>query len=175
VIVDNTESPSPRLESADPWRRIMSATYEFVILFGVVFFFYYAFSSLTRLTGAPGLLRNVGQGFLFLVMAVYFTWFWSRGRRTLPMKTMGLMVVDKLDQPVKPSQAFTRYAIALGLIAAVLAAVKYTLLVFGVLFLLPIAWTIIDKDKRALYDVLSGTRLVVKEVSAAEKRTNPVA
>jgi uncharacterized RDD family membrane protein YckC len=153
----------------------MSATYEFVILFGVVFFFYYAFSSLTRLTGAPGIHRNIGQAFLFLVMAFYFTWFWSKGRRTLPMKTMGLLVVDKNDKPVKTLQAFFRYAAAVALIAAVLAAVKYLFLIFGLLFLLPIAWTLVDKDKRALYDVLSGTRLVVKEVSAAEKRTNPVA
>jgi uncharacterized RDD family membrane protein YckC len=153
----------------------MSATYEFVILFGVVFFFYYAFSSLTRLTGAPGIHRNIGQAFLFLVMAVYFTWFWSKGRRTLPMKTMGLLVVDKNDRPVSTLQAFFRYAAAVALIAAVLAAVKYLPLIFGILFLLPIAWTLVDKDKRALYDVLSGTRLVVKEVSAEEKRTNPVA
>jgi uncharacterized RDD family membrane protein YckC len=164
-----------RLVSADPWRRIMSATYEFVILFGVIFFFYYAFSSLTRLTGAPGTHRNIGQGFLFLVMAIYFTWFWSKGRRTLPMKTMGLLVVDKNDRPVQTPQAFLRYTVAVALIAAVLAAVKYVFLAFGLLFLLPIAWTVIDKDKRALYDVLSGTRLVVKEVSAAEKLTNPVA
>jgi uncharacterized RDD family membrane protein YckC len=140
-----------------------------------VFFFYYAFSSLTRLTGAPGLLRHFGQAFLFFVMALYFTWFWSKGRRTLPMKTMGLLVVDKHDQPVKTWQAFSRYTAAVVLIAAVLAAIKYAFLALGVLFLLPIAWTLIDKDKRALYDVLSGTRLVVKEVSAAEKRTNPVA
>jgi uncharacterized RDD family membrane protein YckC len=153
----------------------MSATYEFVILFGVVFFFYYAFSSITRLTGAPGTHRNIGQAFLFLVMAFYFTWFWSKGRRTLPMKTMGLLVVDKNDQPVKTWQAFLRYSAAVALIAAVLAAIKYAFLIFGIFFLLPIAWTLIDKDKRALYDVLSGTRLVVKEVSAAEKRTNPVA
>jgi uncharacterized RDD family membrane protein YckC len=166
---------SERLASADPWRRVMSATYEFVILFGVIFFFYYAFSSLTRLTGAPSALRNVGQAFLFLVMAVYFTWFWSNGRRTLPMKTMGLMVVDNQDRPVQPLQAFLRYAAAIALISLVLAAIKYYLLVFAVLFLLPIAWTVIDKDKRALYDVIAGTRLVVKEVSAAEKRTNPVA
>jgi uncharacterized RDD family membrane protein YckC len=153
----------------------MSATYEFVILFGVVFFFYYAFSSLTRLTGAPGTHRNIGQGFLFLVMGIYFTWFWSKGRRTLPMKTMGLLVVDKNDRPVQTLQALLRYTVAVALIAAVLAAVKYVFLAFGLLFLLPIAWTVIDKDKRALYDVLSGTRLVVKEVSAAEKLTNPVA
>jgi uncharacterized RDD family membrane protein YckC len=153
----------------------MSATYEFVIVFGVVFFFYYAFSSLTRLTGAPGVLRHFGQAFLFLVMAIYFTWFWSKGRRTLPMKTMGLLVVDKNDQPVQTLQALLRYTVAVALIAAVLAAVKYVFLAFGLLFLLPIAWTVIDKDKRALYDVLSGTRLVVKEVSAAEKLTNPVA
>jgi uncharacterized RDD family membrane protein YckC len=47
-------------------------------------------------------------------------------------------------------------------------------LILALFFLLPIAWTVIDKEKRALYDVIAGTRLVVKEVSAAEKKTNPV-
>jgi uncharacterized RDD family membrane protein YckC len=163
-----------RLAPADPWRRVMSATYDSVILFGVVFFFYYGFSSLTRLTGAPGALRSVGQIFLYLVIGAYFSWFWSKGRRTLPMKTMSLLLVDANDQPVQPLRAFARYTAAVALIVCVLAAVKYVWLIFALLFLLPIAWTVIDKDKRALYDVIAGTRLVVKEVSAAEKKTNPV-
>jgi uncharacterized RDD family membrane protein YckC len=164
-----------RLISADPWRRSLSATYDTVILFGVVFFFYYGFSSLTRLTGAPGALRYVGMTFLFGVLATYFTWFWSLGRRTLPMKTMSLLVVDKNDNPVTRSRAFARYCAAIGLIVLVLAIVKYSLLIFGLLFLVPIAWTLFDAEKRALYDVIAGTRLVVKEVPAAQKRTNPVA
>jgi uncharacterized RDD family membrane protein YckC len=163
-----------RLASADPWRRVMSSTYELVILFGVVFFFYYGFSAITRLTGAPGYLRNIGQGFLFLVVGVYFAWFWSKGRRTLPMKTMSLMVVDENDKPVSMGRAAARYSAAIFLICAVLALIKYTWLVAGVLFLAPILWTVIDKEKRALYDVMAGTRLVVKEVTKAEKLTNPV-
>jgi uncharacterized RDD family membrane protein YckC len=164
-----------RFDSANPWRRSLSATYDTVILFGVVFFFYYGFSSLTRLTGAPGALRWVGMAFLFAVLGTYFTWFWSLGRRTLPMKTMSLMVVDKNDKPVTRSRAFARYCAAIGLIILVLAIVKYSFLVFALLFLVPIVWTLFDKDKRALYDVIAGTRLIVKEVPAAQKRTNPVA
>jgi uncharacterized RDD family membrane protein YckC len=76
---------------------------------------------------------------------------------------------------VTTTRSFLRYTAAIVLIAAVLAAIKYAFLALGILFLLPIAWTLIDKDKRALYDVLAGTRLVVKEVSAAQKLTNPVA
>ncbi len=163
-----------RLPSADPWRRIMSATYEFVILFGLVFFAYYGFSSITRLTGAPGILRYFGMVFLFFVLGFYFTWFWSHGKRTLPMKTMGLLLVDQHGKTLSNARAFARYCAAIGLICLVLAGVKYTVLIVLVFMLLPIVWTVIDKDRRALYDVLAGTRLVVKPVSAAEQKTNPV-
>ena len=161
--------------SADPWRRFMSAIYEGVILFGVVFFFYYAFSALTQLTGAPGIKRSVGQLFLFFVLGIYFVWFWCENKRTLPMKTMGLIVVDQSGNPVTKMRAFARYCAAVGLSIAILAIVDYFRIPLMLLLLpVPFAWSFFQKDRQALYDVLAGTRLVVKAVSAAEQRTNPV-
>ena len=164
------------LPSADPWRRFMSAVYEGVILFGVVFFFYYAFSSLTQLTGAPGIKRTVGQLFLFCVLGVYFVWFWCEGKRTLPMKTMGLLVVNSAGQPISKARAFARYCAAVGLSIGLFAIVGFFQMPVLLLLLpAPFIWSFFHKDRQALYDVIAGTRLVVKAVSAAEKRTNPVA
>lgn len=71
----------------------MCVVYEAIILFGVIFFFGYAFSALTQFTGAEGWLRTAFQAFMFLVLGAYFSWFWSQGRWSLPMKTIGVKLV----------------------------------------------------------------------------------
>ena len=42
---------------ADPWRRLMCVAYECVLLFGILFFFGYAFSALAQFKGDPGVGR----------------------------------------------------------------------------------------------------------------------
>lgn len=147
---------------ADPWRRFMCIVYEGVILFAVMFFFGYGFSALTQFKGQPGVLRNSFQVFMLLVLGLYFVWFWSKGRRTLPMKTMGVRLVDASGAPVGTGRATLRYALASSgwLIAMATAAWVHA---GGVLLLVvPYAWSFIDRRHRALYDVLSGTRLIVQ-------------
>lgn len=153
-------APDTPLPDADPWRRFMCVAYEGVILFGVVFFFAYGFSALTRFNGQPGLLRWAFQGFIVLVLGVYFVWSWSHGRRTLPMKTMGVRLVDDQERPVSTRRASLRYlaalagwVIALGLAAGVHAAAI-------LLVAVPFGWALIDRRRRTLYDLASGTRLV---------------
>jgi uncharacterized RDD family membrane protein YckC len=90
----------------------MCVAYEGVILFGVVFFFAYAFSALTQYKGQSGMLRNVFQAFMFCVLGMYFVWFWSKGRRTLPMKTMGVTLVDQAGAPAGRGRALVRYLAA---------------------------------------------------------------
>src|SRR5690606_19085778 len=54
--------------AADPWRRFMGATYECILLFGVVWFADYLFSALTRYQGEAGPLRLAFQLFTGLVL-----------------------------------------------------------------------------------------------------------
>jgi uncharacterized RDD family membrane protein YckC len=147
--------------TADPWRRLMSAVYEGVLLFGVVFFFAYGFSALTTFTGGEGKLRTAFQVYLFLVLGLYFTWFWSKGRRTLPMKTMGVeLVATATGRPPGMARAALRYGVASiffwGLLAVVWKLSPWWLFLWP----LPFAWTLVDPRRRALYDVLAGTMLV---------------
>jgi len=141
----------------------MGAVYESVVLFGVVVFFGYGFSALLQFRGAPGALRWSFQAFLFLVLAAYFVWFWSGGRRTLPMKTVSMRLVDRAGRPLSAPRAAWRYVCASVLLLAPMAAAAS----FGAIFLLllPIsfAWALFDGDRRALYDVLAGTRLVIDD------------
>lgn len=146
----------------------MCVAYEGVILFGVVFFFGYGFSALTQFKGSAGILRNAFQFFMFAVLAVYFVWFWANGRRTLPMKTMHVRLVDKAGAPVTARRAGARFILActgwaLGLLLAaqmhpqgLLVALPLGLLVA----MLPFSWALFDAQRRTLYDVLSGTRLI---------------
>ena len=142
---------------ADPWRRLMSAVYEGVILFGVVFFFAYGFSALTSFKGGEGLLRSAFQVYLFLILGVYFTWFWSRGRRTLPMKTMGVVLVDARPGQPLPARAAWRYLVASILFWGLLAAVWKASAWWLVLWPLPFAWALFNRRRQTLYDVICGT------------------
>ena len=101
----------------------------------------------------PGLLRWAFQGFMVLVLGVYFVWFWSHGRRTLPMKTMSVRLVDEQGQPASTRRAIMRYlaalagwVIALGLAAGVHGAAI-------LLVAVPFGWALIDRRRRTLYDL----------------------
>lgn len=157
--VDGVDS-RPFDPPADPWRRLMGFTYEAIILFGVVWFADYTFSALTQFRGEPGALRTAFQWFTLGVLAVYFTGFWSDGRRSLPMKTMSLLLQTRDGGNVSKQRAFARFAVAAALAIGAVAAGYF---VHGALYLLifvPYLWTLFDSDRRALHDVIAGTRLV---------------
>ncbi|MDO5102264.1 MAG: RDD family protein [Lautropia sp.] len=213
-----TPQPEPTpLNAAPPsgpattWRRLMCVVYEAIILFGVIFFFGYAFSALTQFTGAEGWLRTTFQGFMFLVLGAYFSWFWSQGRWSLPMKTIGVKLVrhaphettqptgsnshtradSSIAQPphAASSPAHTGQAVptAFQTVSLGRAAWRYTLasamfwgglaLVWKAspwwlpLFFLPFFWSVFDRQRRTLYDVLAGTMLITVENRGKKRRT----
>ena len=161
AIDSDTRAERPaRFAAATPWRRLMAITYESIILFGVIWFADYAFSAVTQFRGEPGPLRSAFQVFTTLVLATYFSFFWSHGRHSLPMKTIAVRVLSLDDRPLSAIHALARFAAALVMPIAVLAAGK---LVSGWFFLalpLPLLWCLIDRDHQSLYDRLARTRLV---------------
>lgn len=161
---------APAIVAADPWRRLMGATYECVLLFGVIWFADYAFSAITRFQGEPGLLRHAFQAFTTLVLAVYFVGFWAHGRRTLPMKTVGLQLLDSHNRPLSTGRALARFAAALGSIVLVLGLGHEVHPLLYLAIFVPYAWCFLDADRRALYDVIAGTRLVHLPVAPAPRR-----
>ncbi len=156
------------------WRRFMSMTYESIILFGVWFFFAYAYSSLTQFKGQPGAKALGYQIFICAVIGVYFVYFWSAGRRTLPMKTVEVMLHDTHQKPITPLRATVRYAVICLFMLGVLALAHYAGLGWLALGLIPAAWALVDKQSRTLYDIAAGTRLVIVPVPPrAPKITAP--
>lgn len=150
------------LPSAGLWRRWMSAVYEGVVLFAVLVFAAYLFSAPLQFRAEPGPMNWAFQAWLVGVVGVYFGWFWSEGRRTLPMKTIGLRLVDAHDRPLTRARALLRYAgcclmLALPVGIVYLGASPLWLLLLPV----PFFSALFDGQRRTLYDRLAGTRLVI--------------
>ncbi len=161
VIGSSTRTDGPtRFAPATPWRRMMAITYESIILFGVIWFADYAFSAVTQFRGESGPLRSAFQVFTTMVLAAYFTFFWSRGRYSLPMKTIAVRVLSLDDKPLSASHALVRFAAALAVPIAILAAGKFISGWFFLTLPLPLVWCLIDRDHQSLYDRVARTRLV---------------
>lgn len=148
-------------------RRLACLVYEGVLLFGVVMIAGYLYSSLTQqrhaLQGQTGL-----QAFLFVVLGIYFTWFWSRGGQTVAMKAWHLRLVTAEGKPVSQSRALARYVASwlwfLPALASVHAAglrsagAIFGAMIGGVLAYAALAW--LRPDRQFWHDVVCGTRLV---------------
>lgn len=137
-------TPAPPLAAASLGRRLASGLYEVLIVLALVFIatlpFSYLFGDATH-----GWKRHLLQAWVVLVMAAYFTWFWTRGGQTLPMKTWRFRVVRADGAPLSAGRALHRFALAaLGLLA------------LGLGF----AWAVVDREGQFLHDRLAGTMLV---------------
>jgi uncharacterized RDD family membrane protein YckC len=85
------------------------------------------------------------QLWLLVVMGAYFVWSWSAGRRTLPMRTWRLRLVDRQGRPPNARTAMVRFVAAA--IALPLAGVA-------------LWWALFDRERLFLHDRVAGTRLL---------------
>jgi len=92
-------------------RRLAAFVYEGVLLFGVLMIAGLLYGLVTQqrhaLVGQHGL-----QLFLFLVLGLYFTWFWSHGGQTVAMKTWHVRLLGRDGQPVGTARAWLRYLLS---------------------------------------------------------------
>jgi len=146
-------------------RRLACWLYEGVLLFGVVFIAGYLFSTLTQTRHALD-NRHAQQGFMFLVLGVYFVWFWMKGQ-TLAMKTWHIRVLDACGHAVSFRRALLRYILCwvwflpplLLSYAAGLPAREAAVLSVGWV----IIWAVLSRFQpqgQFWHDIWAGTRLV---------------
>jgi uncharacterized RDD family membrane protein YckC len=169
--VDSAAVP-PQPESAEPLvptvrRRLATLLYEGVLLFGVVFFAGYLFSTLTQQRN--GLVHhNLLAAWVGLVVGAYFVWFWTHGGQTLPMKTWRLRVVRARDgAKLSVGRAVARYVFAWLWFLPPLAvhpllglSVPQTLVLAGVWFFVYAAVGRLGAGRQFVHDWLAGTRVV---------------
>lgn len=125
-------------------RRLASGLYESLLLVALVFLATFPFLALFG-DSSHGWRRHVLQLWVIAVWGAYFSWFWTRGGQTLPMKTWKLRVVRHDGRALTPFHALHRYGLALLGLAAL-----------GIGFL----WALVDRDGQFLHDRLAGTALV---------------
>ena len=159
--------PANALHTPGLARRLAAFVYEGILLFGVVMIAGYLYSSLTQqrhaLQGKAGL-----QAFLFVVLAIYFTWFWSRGGQTVAMKAWNIRLVMANGQPVPQARALLRYLLAwlwfLPALAAIYLADLHgggaitTLVLAGVAAYAALVH--LRPDRQFWHDAVCGTRLI---------------
>lgn len=133
------------MRPAAPLRlRLASLFYELLLTAAVLFFFFLLPQALFGALGLripPALL----WAHIYLLLAAYFGWQWSRGRRTLAMKTWRLHLEAEDVSPLTPGHALLRYfwswpSVLLGGIG--------------------LWWALVDRDGRFLHDRLAHTRLM---------------
>jgi uncharacterized RDD family membrane protein YckC len=125
-------------------RRLLSLIYEALLLAALLWCAALLFGAI-EIEAASIHARALFQAYLVLVTGAYFTWQWTHGGQTLPMKTWRLRLVTVLGEAPGRRLAWLRYAIAF---AGALAG--------GLGFL----WALVDRDRQFLHDRLAGTRVV---------------
>ncbi|MFY7863616.1 RDD family protein [Roseateles sp.] len=159
----------PQLAFPGLARRMASFIYEGVLLFGIVFIAGYLFSALTQQRHAlQG--QHALQGFLFIVLAIYFCWFWTHGGQTVAMKAWHIRVVDVHGRALTQGRALARYVLSwLWFLPALLIAwvmdVRGGGAIFGCLFFGVLVYATVARfhpQRQFLHDALCATRLITQ-------------
>ncbi len=166
-------APAEALPPPSVRRRLAALVYEAVILFGIVFFAGYLFSTLTQQRN--GLVhRDLLTAWIALVVGVYFVWCWTHGGQTLPMKTWRLRLVGRDGGALRPLRAVVRYLLAwlwflppLALHPLLHLSLPYTLGAAAVWFVLWAASAMLDGARQFPHDRLAGTRIVIAKAPLA--------
>lgn len=144
--------------------------YESLIVAAILLVASFAFLGATT-SRLEGLARHLFQGYLFLVLGLYFVWCWRRGGQTLPMKAWKLRVVRRNGAPLDTPRALLRYVLAASALgaSAVAAAVLWrepaTWLAWLALApgVLTVLWSRVDAERQFLHDRLAGTKIVTSD------------
>jgi uncharacterized RDD family membrane protein YckC len=126
-------------------RRLLACFYDGLVLAAVLMAAGAAWVALHGAAAPPGdwLFRL----YLLAIGAVFFAGFWRRGE-TLGMRAWKLRIIAADGRPPGWGRALLRYSTAF-----------LSWAVFGLGFL----WVLVDRDRLAWHDRLSGTRLVLRE------------
>lgn len=109
----------------------------------MVFLAAYLFLAVAHDAGT-GVAHTLFQVWLLVVCGAYFVYCWTRGGRTLAMRTWHLKVARADGMAIDWRRAWLRYALAVP-----------GLFLFG----LGYWWALVDRDGQFLHDRLAGTRL----------------
>ncbi|MBX3642920.1 MAG: RDD family protein [Rubrivivax sp.] len=157
----------PALPAPGLRRRMAAFVYEGVLLFGVLMVTGLVYGLATQQRHAMVGLHGL-QAFVFVVLGLYFTWFWSHGGQTIAMKTWHIRLLTEDGRPVGAARAWLRYLLSwLWFMPALVWAWLNGLhsgLQLGVALLVGVvayaALARCNRHRQFLHDLLARTRLV---------------
>lgn len=152
-------------------RRLACLFYEAFLAFGIALATAFVFSIFTQ-------MRHALQGrqalavVIALVLGVYFTTCWAKGR-TLPMQTWRIRIVDRHGRPPRLGRAWIRYVLCSIWVAPPMALFAHQRItdwkpVLAVLVGWVVFWALLSllhPQRQFWHDAWAGTRLV--DASAA--------
>lgn len=127
-------------------RRLGSLVYETLLLAAILFVCTWVFLYFAQVLDRA-LVRPLLQLWLIGVTGAYFTFCWTHGGQTLPMKTWRIVLIAPGGNAVTTKIAAKRYLLAL---------LSLGLCGFG------FAWALIDREHQFLHDRIAGTRLLLR-------------
>ena len=141
-------SPTSVLKPCPLWRRLMSISYDFILLVCLIFI---AWQPVPLLPDQlhPVVDRALRLGYLLIISYAFFGWFWCHGGQTLGMRSWKIKLVPI---PPGPHSIITWKIAYLRFIASI-----FSWLFFGIGFL----WSIFDKNKQTWHDTFSKTQIVL--------------
>ena len=158
---------APGAPSASAWRRYASLLYEVLVVIAIVFLAALLFPGAA--TARLGVVSRAALAiYLASILGAYFTIAWSRGQ-TLAMRAWHLRIVDANGAAPRPVRAAARFVIAAVLLFPLVAAALWlrehreSQLAWLVSLpgLIALAWPLLDRDRRTLYDIAAGTWIIV--------------
>ena len=143
-------------------------TYEAVLVFAVVFAVSYALLATMQWSyPLPPVPRALLQGALFVAAGAYFVVCWARTGQTLALKAWRLKVIDSDGRPPRSGRAIARYVLAwhlwlpgLAIAATLQLGAVSTVVVLAVSFGVLLVPAVLDRRRRLLHDIFTGTRVV---------------
>lgn len=173
-MTDLPAAPPAALPRASLVRRLGALLYELLLLVAIVFVASFlvlplispGHSGTVDALSVPALPERVALFLmLFAILAWYFVWSWTGGRRTLPMKTWRLKLVLANGHSLPAKVALLRYLASwIGPVSSLATYAVLHRYGYGAHALWLIAfnflWAFVDPERQFLHDRIAGTRIV---------------
>lgn len=152
--------------------------YEGLLAFGLVFVVGLIFGLITQTRNAMDNRFGL-QTVVFAALAMYFTWFWSKGQ-TLAMKTWHMRLAMPDGSRVPRQRAFLRYIFSWGSVLPPVAVTYFMQTSTPTLVASTLCWLLIwtgfaqfRKDRQLPQDIFAGTLLVHDQAVVTPSHQQP--
>ena len=149
-------------------RRLAALLYDVILLIGMLFIAALPLPLFEEQVRELWWARTLEQIYLLISWFFFFGWFWTHGGQTLGMKVWRMKLLREDGNELRWRDALARFSpisacfcTLLILIGLGILSVKSASILGGIVVALGFLWILVDQERRAWHDLISGTRLVL--------------